>query len=126
MSSKRIIHELSDADLVALAGGAKPTEIAEKLTQAASFIYDLNIKHGDDKIPAQLIYHTYKLWKGWDQKKQSKPMFFRDFSKYFNQHRTTNGITYLLNAKPFDLSEETYWIVRKEMREAKAKKGKKS
>lgn len=124
--SKRIIHELSVEDLVALAAGAKPEDIIEKISEAAKFIYEVNIKHGDDKISAPLIYHTYKGWKGWDQKRQSKPFFFRDFNKYFTPHRTNSGMVYLLNPKPFDLSEETYWLIRKEQREVKSKKNKKA
>lgn len=124
--SKRIVHELSTEDLIALASGAKPEDIADKLTEASKFIYDLNIKHGDEKISAQLIYHTYKHWKGWDQKRQSKNLFFRDFKKYFTPHRTAQGICYLLNPKPFDLSDDAYWLMRNELRNEKTKKSKKS
>lgn len=124
MSGKRIIHELDVDSLIALASGAKPEDVIDKISEASKFIYDLNIKHGDDKIPAALIYHTYKCWKGWNQKKQSKPMFFRDFGKYFPPHRTTHGMTYLLNSKTFDLSEETKWLYRKEEREARSKRAK--
>ena len=126
MSSKKIVHELSIEDLMALAAGAKSEDIVEKVSEAAKFIYDLNIKHGDTKISSQLIYYTYKDWKGWDQKFQSKPLFFKDFKKYFEPHRVTNGLVYLLDPKPFDLTPETYWLTRKQHREAKAKKSKKS
>ncbi len=122
MSDKKIIYELSDSDLVALASGAKAEDVIDKISQAAKFIYDLNIKHGDEKISADIVYHTYKHWKGWDQKRQSRPIFFRDFKKYFEPHRTSNGLVYLLDPKPFDLSPEAYWIVRKEIREAKKTK----
>lgn len=124
--SKKIIHELSVDDLIALASGAKAEDIVEKISEAGKFIYEMNIKHGDEKIPASLIYHTYKCWKGWDQKKQSKPFFFRDFRKYFPPYKTTDSMCYLLNPKPFDLSEETKWLYRKENREAKAKNTKKT
>jgi hypothetical protein len=126
MSSKKIVHELSIEDLMALAAGAKSEEIVEKVSEAAKFIYDLNIKHGDDQVSSDLIYYTYKHWKGWDQKRQSKPIFFKDFKKYFEPHRVTTGLVYLLDPKPFDLSSENYWRLRKEIREAKAKKSKKS
>lgn len=122
MSSKRIIHTLSEEDLVALASGVKPEEIVEKLTEAAKFAYELNIRHGDTKVPAQVIYHTYKHWKGWNQKRQSKPLFFRDFGKLFEAHRVTNGMVYLLNPKPFDLSQEAFWLIRKELRDEKTQK----
>jgi hypothetical protein len=120
--SKKLVHELSVDDLIALASGAKPEDIIEKINEAARFIYDLNIKHGDTKISAVIIYHTYKHWKGWNQKRQSKALFFKDFKKYFEPHRTTDGIVYHLNPKPFDLSSEAYWLVRKQLRDEKRKK----
>lgn len=126
MSGKKIIHEMSVEELIKLAGKAKPAdkEVGEA-TEAAKFIYALNLRHGDARIPVQLIYYTYKQWKGWDNKPQPKPYFFRDFSKYFEQARTKDGMTYLLDPKPFDLSKETYFIVRKEIRDSRAKKTKK-
>lgn len=123
--SKRIIHELNVDDLIALASGAKPEEIVEKISEAARFIYEAGIKHGDTKVPAAVIYHTYKHWKGWDQKRQSKALFFRDFKTYFEPIRTTHGMIYLLNSKPFDLSEEAKWFIRAEIRSEKNKKTRK-
>ncbi len=123
---KKIVHELSIDDLIALAQGASEEVIMDKLTEASKFIYDLGIKHGDTKIPAALVYHTYKHWKGWDQKRQSKPLFFKDFKTYFEPHRTTDGMVFLLNPKPFDLSDDTYWLIRAELRNEKTKKTKKS
>jgi hypothetical protein len=124
--TKRIIHELSVEDLIALAEGSKPQEHkVEEATEAAKFIYALNIRHGDDQIAAQLIYYTYKQWKGWDKRPQPKPFFFRDFTKYFEQVRTKDGISYLLDPKPFDQSQEAYWLMKKDQREHKAKQRKK-
>lgn len=125
--SKKIIHDLSTEDLIKLASGATVDENELQITESAKFIYSLNIRHGDIKIPAQLIYYTYKQWKGWDKKPQPKPYFFRDFSKYFEQVRTKDGINYLLDPKPFDLSIETYFLMRKDLRDRRAKqKNKKS
>lgn len=124
--SKKIVHELSVDDLVALAKGGSEEVVMDKISDAAKFIYELNIKHGDTQIPAALLYHTYKHWKGWDQKRQSKPFFFRDFKKYFEPHRTNTGMVYFLNPKPFDLSDDTYWLIRAELRNEKTKKNKKS
>lgn len=123
--NKKVVHELSVEDLIKLAQGSKEPVVMEELTEASKFIYALNIRHGDDRIPAQLIYYTYKQWKGWDKRPQPKPFFFRDFTKYFEQIRTKEGISYLLDPKPFDLSKETYWLMRKDQREQKAKKSKK-
>ena len=123
---RKIVHDLSVEELIALAEGSKPVEHkVEEATEAAKFIYALNIRHGDARIPAQLIYYTYKQWKGWSNKYQPKPFFFREFTKYFEQVRTKEGISYLLDPKPFDLSEETYWIMRKQQRDEKAKRSKK-
>jgi hypothetical protein len=123
--SKKIIHDMPEDLLIELAMGAKGDDVVQKLNEASKFIYDLGIKHGDAKIPAQLVYHTYKLWKGWDNKKQSKGLFFKDFRTYFTQHRTTDGICYLLNPKPFDLSKDTYFLYRSEVRYEKAQRSKK-
>lgn len=126
VSSKKLIHELSAEDLIALASGADPKEVVDKISEAARFIYDLNIKHGDTKVPAEVVYHTYKHWNGWNQKRQSKGLFFRDFKKYFEPYRTTHGMVYHLNPKPFDLSKEAYFLIRAEIRNEKTKKNKKS
>jgi hypothetical protein len=126
MTGKHVIHELSIEDLIALAQGADEEVIMDKLSEAGKFIFEMKIKHGDVRIPAFVIYHTYKNWKGWDQKRQSKPFFFKDFKKYFEPLRTTDGMVYLLNPKPFDLSEDNYWLIRAEIRNEKTKKSKNS
>jgi hypothetical protein len=124
-NDRKIVHELSVEDLIKLASGSKTgNHEVEEATEAARFIYALNIRHGDERIPAQLIYYTYKQWKGWNNKFQPKPFFFRDFTQYFEQVRTKDGISYLLDPKPFDLSKETYWMMRKDQREQKAKQKK--
>lgn len=122
----KIIHELATEDLLKIINDTDEDIIMDKLSEAAKFIYACNIKHGLEKISAQLVYHTYKEWKGWDNKKQAKPNFFRDFKKYFEPKRNATEVYYLLDPKPFDLSQETYWIIRNEIRNEKAKKNKKS
>lgn len=124
--NKKLVEELSIDDLIALVEGTDEEIILEKISDASKFIYELGIKNGREKITAELIYHTYKGWKGWNQKRQAKPYFFRDFNKYFEKQRGTHGTFYYLSPKPFDLSEETFWLVRKEIREAKAKTSKKT
>lgn len=119
--SKKIVHELSIEDLLKLAQGSSEPIVMEGVSESSKFIYALNIRHGDERIPAQLIYHTYRHWKGWANKPQPKPYFFRDFSKQFEQVRTKDGMCYLLDPKPFDLSKETYWLLRKDIREQRAK-----
>lgn len=119
--SKKIVHELSIDELIRLAQQSPGPIMADELTEASKFIYALNIRHGDERIPAQLIYYTYKQWKGWDKRPQPKPFFFRDFSKYFEQVRSKEGMNYLLDPKSFDLSKEAYWLSRKDQREHRAK-----
>lgn len=119
---KKIIHDLPLEELLKIATESSEEIVVDKLSEAAKFIYALGIKHGDTKVPAQFVYHAYKQWKGWQNKKQPKPFFFRDFSKYFDSHRTKDGIHYLLNPKPFDLNQETYWLIRSELRREKNRK----
>lgn len=121
--SKKVLHELSIEELINLANEAKTDEPkVQEATEAAKFIYALTIRHGDVRIPAQLIYYAYREWKGWSNKPQPKPFFFRDFTKYFESVRTKEGISYLLDPKPFDLSQETYFMVRKQIRDERSKR----
>lgn len=122
---KKIVSELSIDDLVKLATSSKEEIVMDGLSEASKFIYDVGIKHGTAKISAQLIYHTYKHWKGWGNKKENRPIFFRDFSKFFEPKRANDGTYYLLNEKPFDTSTETFWIIRKEIRDERARRKKK-
>lgn len=123
--NKKIIHEIHDDDLFRIVSGSEEDVIFDKLSEAAKFIYDKNIKHGDDKIHAQLVYYTYKKWRGWENKKQPKPQFFSDFDKYFTPSRDKEGKYYLLDSKSFDLSSEMYWEMRADIRHEKARKKKK-
>lgn len=120
--NKKVIHELPSDELEKIVSGSQETVSTDKLTEAAKFIYDLRIRHGDVKISAQIIYHTYKQWKGWQNRKQSKSYFFKDFATYFTSHRTKDGTHYLLDPKPFDLTEATYWQIRADLRREKARK----
>lgn len=119
---KKNLHELSVDDLVQLAQeNPPPSTEDEKVTEASQFIYALNIRHGDHKVSAELIYHTFKEWKGLYQKKWQPPAyFFRDFKKYFTSVRGKHGVSYLLDPTPFDLSRENYFLVRYQQRREKA------
>lgn len=112
---------MSEEDLVKLATDTDEEILADKLTEAAKFIYEIGIKHGDTPVTAEIIYHTYKHWKYYNNK-QPKAYFFRDFSKYFERRRNKHGIFYLLDPKPFDLSDENYWIIRAEIRRERRRK----
>lgn len=120
-SDRKIIHDLSDEELLAIASGAKVEKILEKVSEAAKFIYALKIREGRTKISAQLVYYTYKHWKGWNNKRESKGHFFRSFNKYFKPVRMSDGMHYWLDERSFDTSEENYWLMRKEARLEKRK-----
>ncbi len=124
--SKKVVHELSVDDLIKLVQGSAKPIVVDGPSEAANFIFALNIRHGDTKIPAELIYFTYKQWKGWDKRPQPKPFFFRDFTKQFEKTRTNEGISYLLDPRPFDLSQEQFWLMKKDSREHRAKQKKKT
>lgn len=120
--NNKIINELTEEELLEIARGAKVEQVVEKISEAAKFIYALNIQDGRDKISALLVFHTYKQYKGWDNKRQSKRYFFKDFNKYFKPQRTKDGMVYMLNPKSFDTSQDEYWRMRTDIREQKRKK----
>jgi hypothetical protein len=125
--SKKLVYELSIEDLVDLAT-KEPVIVPNKATEASKFIYESGIKHGDTRVSAALVFHTYKIWKAtnYHEKFQSKAQFFRDFSKHFQSVRLSDGKYYLLNSEPFDHSKETYFIIRAEQRREKSRKRKKA
>lgn len=126
MDKTKIIHELTEEELLEIARGVKVEKVIEKASEAAKFIYASGIREGREIISAILVYHTYKQWKGWDQKRQSKRYFFRDFNKYFTPKKNEDGVYYLLDPRSFDTSEETYWLIRADLRHEKAKRKKKT
>lgn len=126
MSDNKIIHELTEEELLEIAKGAKAEAVIEKISEAAKFIFALGIRDGRTDISAMLVYHTYKQWKGWDNKRQSKRYFFKDFNKYFKPYRKEDGMHYALDERSFDTSKETYWLIRADHRHEKSKKRKKT
>lgn len=71
------------------------------------FMKDRQILPGLTQVPNYLIYYEYRRkWKLESRSKLRKTDFFREFSKHFEQKRTTNCRYYLLNEQSFDLSEE--------------------
>lgn len=119
---KVIIHELTADELLEIVKGAKVETVLEKATEAAKFIYALGIREGRTSISAALVFHTYKHYKGFDNKRQSKRHFFRDFSKYFKPYRKESGMHYMLDERSFDTSQENYWIMRADLRQNKPRK----
>ncbi len=108
-----------------LAEGEEVVVTEERASDCAKFIYANEIKHGDAKIPASLVYYTYKMWKGFQRSYIPRAHFFREFSKLFESVRMSDGVYYLLDPKPFDLSREAYFLMKADQR-AKRKKAPKS
>lgn len=124
MSDIKIIHELTEDELIQIARGAKVEQVMEKASEAAKFIYTLGIREGRVAISAMLVYHTFKQYKGVDNKRQAKRYFFKDFNKYFKPFRTKNGLHYMLDPRSFDLSKENFWLMRADMRQEKQRRKK--
>lgn len=94
--------------------------IMGQLTQAAQFAYELEIEQGDSKIPASLIYYTYKLWRN-TRKRQPKSPFFREFNELFEAKRDSTQRYYLLNPKSFNLTDEMLAEVKADAKRQEAK-----
>jgi hypothetical protein len=122
MSDNRIIPELSDDELLAIARGAKVETVIVKISEAAKFIYAKGIRDGRESISAMLVFHTYRVWKGFDNKRQAKRHFFKDFNKYFTPYRTKDGLHYMLDARSFDTSREEYFRMRADLKHEKSRK----
>lgn len=117
---KKIIQDMPAEELMKIARASSEAVDVGRLTDAAKFIYALNIRAGDERIPASLIYFTYKKWKG-GGRPDPKWAFFKDFQQYFEKKMIQGGTHYMLDPKPFDLSKETYWEIRREIREKREK-----
>jgi hypothetical protein len=122
MPDNKLLDKLSDEELLEIAKGANVEAVVGKKSEASKFIYSLNIRDGKEAISAMLVFHTYKMWKGFDNKRQAKRYFFRDFNTYFKPYRNKDGMYYLLDPRSFDTSKEEYWRMRADERQQKAKK----
>ena len=120
----KIIHQLTDEELLDIAKGANVEAVVGKKSEAAKFIYAVGIREGKTEISAALVFHTYKQWKGWDNKRQAKRYFFKDFNTYFKPHRKEAGMHYMLDERSFDTSEETKWLIRADLRYEKSQRKK--
>lgn len=123
MDFKKRIDELSIEDLLAISSGENLEKFnVGTLNEAEHFIKSNNVKEGEVKVYAIVIYDTYVKWKGGRKKALPKHMFFRLFSKIFNAKRAWNGRYYLLNGDSFDTSKENFKTARKRYRHKKRKK----
>lgn len=82
--------------------------------EAEKFIKEFGIESGETKVPAIVIYDKYKQWR--KDKSIEMRLFFRMFIKFFQKKQTSDGATYLLNPKHFDLRKEHILNVRRHLR----------
>jgi len=85
-----------------------------------SFISELNITSGKKRISTSLIYYHYFIWK--KIRLISRRKFIKYFSTKFEKVNTNDGIAFLLNPKPFDLTPQNYFRARAYFRKEKDEK----
>ncbi len=87
------------------------------------YIFENNIKAGDDIVPAYVIYKHYVDWHG-GKSARSNLGFFKKFGKLFRRRRVRGYSHYLLDSEPFDLPNDEKLINRKASGEKEADKKK--
>lgn len=112
--------EISDEELMALASSDKPEEYAAT-TNVEHWVAVAGIKKGNTRISVFHVYYTYRQWAGKDALK--KVPFGRLFTKLFKQRQVDADHFYELDPAPFDLSPETYILMRLELRQERIKNG---
>jgi len=88
------------------------------------FILSRGIKPGNTRIGAYQFWYTYREF---TENPVPQRVFFVEIKKMFKQHRHEFHRFYLLNPEPFDLTKDTYFKVRAELRlrnEQRKKNGK--
>lgn len=100
MSEKK---DLSVEELISIA--QNPIQSTNKnstvVTEAHRFAIDKNLKDGQTKVNAKLIFDIYLQWKGND-KPLEKRQFFIQLSKLFQRTRDAYSTYYLLDASAFE------------------------
>lgn len=99
---------------------SSPEEV-EPLNEAEKFVFSLGIKPGNTRITTSHVYYTYKQWT--KDPPLSKRTFLQQFRKLFKQKRTKSIRFYKLSPEPFDMSDETYYLVRAEVRQERIANG---
>jgi hypothetical protein len=86
------------------------------------FIEECNIVSGKKKISTAIIYYRYYLHKHIRLIPRHK--FFKYFNTKFEKVKTSDGMTYLLNPKGFDITPQGYFRARAYLRQEKDEKKK--
>ena len=107
-------------ELLALVEDGRGQESAE-LNEAERFVISAGIKEGDVPVQAIIVWFRYKQWA---KKPITRWKFYTQFKKLFRSHykQHQSARYYYLDPAPFDLSQDAYWIIRREERESREKK----
>jgi hypothetical protein len=114
---------VSDPDLEELLKLAESAQNPEEkdLNEAERWVVAAGIKAGSERISNALLYYTYCEWA---ERPIVKYQFTRQFKKLFKQHLDGERF-YLLDPAPFDLSRDTYFKIRRNMRDARKRNARK-
>lgn len=107
------LENLDLDSLLELAADKPKKKRVRKVTQIKDvdeFIAANKIVSGRTKVPTDLIYFHYFLWK--KTRLVNRTEFFRYFKTKFKQSRNTYGLCYLLNHHAFDLTPQGYFRAR--------------
>ena len=78
----------------------------EPLDQVTEFATLFNIQYGEDEVKPNQIYDLYLKWRAQSKNVMTKHAFFYKFGKLFKSYTNGKYRYYLLNGKPFDLTDE--------------------
>lgn len=107
-------------ELLKLAEGS-PNPEEKELNEVERWVIAAGIKEGSEKVSNSLLYYTYCEWA---EKPIVKYQFSQQFKKLFKQHLDGERF-YLLDPAPFDLSRDTYFKIRRNMRDARKRRARK-
>lgn len=102
--------------LLELASSGPADEPYIELNEAERFALSCGVTSGETRVLFLQVYLAYYNWS--DKPLQMLP-FAHQFRKLFHQIKRDHSRYYLLNPEPFDLTADTYFKVRKQLRETR-------
>lgn len=117
---KPFLDNVSIEDLIELASKEATVDESSKITDVGFFIMDTTITPVD-KMPRTEGPHIYWAYCKWCKRNSKVPMtrvkFFAEFKKRFKIcHSSKGGVTYWIDPKPFELSTDEWWEMRRALR----------
>lgn len=117
------VSEMSLQELMEIAKNPIKEDEFRKLTPVKRFVMADGVEVGDYKMPAALIYDRYVKWaEKYKVRPLNKVEFFKEFAKYFNKSRTSDGFVYMTSTKGFDLSPDYLAIIKEQHKVTKGKR----